>query len=79
MGRHIKSLMDAAHAAGYAMAPEDIYADDDFVAHHIMAPAKSTALVPYAAATPTVSLMSQARAMALRYAGTAWLAPRLPA
>ncbi len=79
MGKRIKSLMDAAHAAGYAMAPEDIYAADEVVERHVMAPAKSTALVPYIAATPAVSLMSQARAVANRYAAMAWLTPRLPA
>jgi hypothetical protein len=79
MGKRIKSLMDAAHAAGYAMAPEDIYAVDDVVEQHIMAPAKSTALVPYATATPAVSLMGQARALANRYAALAWPAPRMPA
>ena len=79
MGKRIKSLMDAAYAAGYAMAPEDIYSEDDFIERHIMAPSKSTALVPFVSATPTVPLMTQAKAMALRYAGTAWFAPRLPA
>ncbi|MDO9384885.1 MAG: hypothetical protein Q7T86_18720 [Hyphomicrobiaceae bacterium] len=79
MGKRIKSLMDAAYAAGYAMAPEDIYAGEVIVEHHVMAPAKSTALVPYHSATPAVSLMAQARAMANRYAAMAWPAPRLPA
>lgn len=81
MGKQIKSLMDAAAAAGYAMAAEDIYAADDFVAEERieMMPARSTALVPLQAATPAVSLMAQARAMASRYAYPAWLLPRLPA
>ena len=79
MGKRIKSLMDAAYAAGYAMAPEDIYEDEVIVERHVMAPVKSTALVPYHAATPAVGLMAQARAMANRYAAIAWPAPRLPA
>lgn len=79
MGRHIKSLMDAAHAAGYAMAAEDIYLNDEIVEQHVMIPAKSTALVPFQTAVPSIGLMAQARALASRYAGTAWLMPRLPA
>lgn len=79
MGKQIKSLMDAAYAAGYAMAPEDIYAGQMIIERHAMAPAKSTALVPYSSATPAVSLMAQARAIANRYAALAWPAPRLPA
>lgn len=79
MGKGIKSLMNAAQAAGFAMAPEDIYADDDFVEQHVMASAKSTALVPYMAATPSVSMRAQARAFAARYASPTWFLPRLPA
>jgi len=83
MGKRIKSLMDAANAAGYAMAAEDIYAEDEVAAKHVMAPARTSALVPYVAATPSVSLVEQARSqvrlLAQRYGGTAWLAPRLPA
>ncbi len=81
MRKHIKSLMDAAAAAGYAMAPEDIYAADDFMAEQrvTMTPAHSTALVPLQVATPAVSFLAQARNLAARYASPAWLMPRLTA
>jgi hypothetical protein len=80
MGRHIKSLMDAAAAAGYAMAAEDIYAFDDRPAEELVAmQPRSTALVPFEVAAPSVSLVAQARALAARYAYPAWLMPRLPA
>jgi hypothetical protein len=79
MGKGIKSLMDAAHAAGYAMAPEDMYSEDEIFEQHVMAPAKSTALVPYVTATPALGVMAQARAIAARYATPAWFVPRLPA
>jgi hypothetical protein len=73
--------MDAAVAAGYAMAPEDIYAAEDVAAEQpvAMTAPRSTALVPLPVSTPTGSLMAQARSIASRYAYPAWLLPRLTA
>jgi hypothetical protein len=79
MGKRIKSLIDAAHAAGFAMAPEDMYAEDVVVVRHVMAPSASTALVPYVAATPAVGFMAHAKALAARYGSPGWLMPRLTA
>ena len=79
MGIGIKSLMAAAHAAGYSMAAEDIYLHDDLAEEHSVARPVSTALVPVGAAGAELSLMEQARSAAGRYLTTSWLTPRLPA
>lgn len=80
MGKRIESLMQAVHAAGYAMAPEDIYAAEDVMERLVMKPAQSTALVPYTAASPAADgFMAHLRSMAMRYGSPAWLMPRLPA
>lgn len=80
MGKRISSLLNAAEAAGYAMAPEDIYAVEETFVQHVMAPASpSTALVPYVAATPSLGLLGHAKALASRYTSGAFLGTRLPA
>ena len=84
MGKGIKSLMEAAEAAGYAMAPDDIYAPDDFIEariqHQVMTPVAPNALVPLQTATPRVSLTTTARNLVSRYSSSAWLMmPRMPA
>lgn len=81
MGKQIKQLMDAAAAAGFAMAPEDIYSDDDLRLEQRveMTPARATALVPLETSTPHIGLLAQARTFAARYSSPAWLLPRLPA
>lgn len=79
MGIRIDSLMHAAHAAGFAMAPEDMYAADDLVDRPVaMMPSQATALVPYSAARPaSLSLFAQAKAIATRYGSPTWHMPRL--
>jgi hypothetical protein len=80
MGKRINSLADAAHAAGFAMAPEDMYAENDFIVRHVMAPSiSSTALVPYTVAKPAIGFMAHAKALATRYGSPGWLMPRLTA
>lgn len=86
MGVRIKSLMAAAHAAGYAMAPEDMYPDDSLAMPTPQVPVRSTstALVPltHVPVSPAAApgLLAQARSIAGRYVGTGWMAmPRLTA
>jgi len=80
MGIRIDSLMHAAHAAGFAMAPEDMYAAEDLVEQPVaMRPSRSTELVAFNATRPNIGIMAHARALASRYGTTAWLMPRLPA
>lgn len=78
MGVRITSLMAAAHAAGFAMAAEDMYCEDDVAPVRIIETSSSTALVPIA--QPTVGVVATVRALAHRYAGGNWIAmARLPA
>jgi hypothetical protein len=80
MGVRIKSLMAAAHAAGYAMAPEDMYFDDQVVERPVSLPvAPSTALVPVTVSA-TGGLFADARSLAGRYISAGWMPiPRLTA
>lgn len=83
MGKGMKSLMAAAHAAGYAMAAEDIYHYEDAVEEHAVARPVTTALVPVSTSGIEMNIMAQSRTLArkltTRYLGSGWLMPRLTA